>query len=33
MVIIEQETYPYPSLVCAEKCFHTFEKMLVSPPQ
>ena len=26
--IIEQETYPFPSLVCAEKCLHTFEQML-----
>lgn len=26
--IIEQETYPFPPLACAEKCLHTFEKML-----
>jgi sugar phosphate isomerase/epimerase len=26
--IVEQETYPFPSLVCAEKCFHTLENML-----
>jgi len=26
--IIEQESYPFPSLVCAEKCLRTFEKMM-----
>lgn len=26
--IIEQETYPYPPLECAEKCLHTLEGML-----
>ncbi len=26
--IIEQETYPFPPLVCAEKCLRTFEKMM-----
>ena len=28
--IIEQETYPFPPLVCAEKNLHTFKKMLAS---
>jgi sugar phosphate isomerase/epimerase len=28
--IIEQETYPYPPLECAEKCLRTFEKMMSS---
>jgi sugar phosphate isomerase/epimerase len=31
--IIEQETYPFPSLVCAEKCLRTFEKMLKDTPR
>ena len=26
--IIEQESYPFPSLVCAEKCLRTFEKLI-----
>ncbi len=26
--IIEQESYPFPSLVCAEKCLRTFERMM-----
>lgn len=26
--IIEQETYPYPPLECAEKCLRNFEKMM-----
>lgn len=26
--IIEQETYPFPSLDCAEKCLRTFEQMM-----
>ena len=26
--IIEQETYPFPSLVCAQKCLESFKKMM-----
>jgi len=29
--IIEQETYPFPPLVCAEKCLRNFEKMMSAP--
>ncbi len=31
--IIEQETYPFPPLECAEKCLRNFEKMLATKPQ
>lgn len=28
--IIEQESYPFPSLVCAEKCLRTFEQLMAA---
>ena len=30
--IIEQETYPFPPLECAEKCLRSFERMMAAGP-